>query len=296
MAFRAAEYERFSGTRSNAPPWWPLWHATFQRGWASRWIRMITFGGIAIAAIISLILYFVQKVVPEWRAMLEEMGQRVGGEGPSLRFDAEIYLILLHWFVYPVLVPMAMLLGYDLMAGDLRGNALESYFSRPITPLGYLAGRSLAFVSFLLLPTLAPMLWIWCMDVFTAPAGHFAAVRMVPLGLSAALLLISLSLALFIQALTTITRSGLWTALVFVILFILSGGIGPALADLTDQRAFMALAFWDNIFSVANGFLGYPEPARQHAPFALSVSILGGITLLCFLYLLAKVKHRALVG
>lgn len=296
MAFRAAEYERFTGTRSSAPAWWPLWGATFRRGWSSRWIRIITWAGIGIAGAITLVLYFVQKAVPAWRSMVEQMGQETGGGGPHLRFDASIYLILLHWFIYPVLVPMAMLLGYDLMAGDLRGNALESYFSRPITPLGYLTGRTLAFVSFLLLPTLLPLLWIWCCDVFTAHAGHFAQVRGVPLGLSAALVLTALSMALFIQALTTITKSGLWTALVFVILFVMSGTMGPALAELTDRPGFMALAFWENIFTVANGLLGFPESPNGHAPFGLSLAILLGVTLASFLYLLRKVKHRALVG
>lgn len=297
MAFRAAEYERFRGERATAPAWWPLWHATFRRGWSSRWIRLTTYLGLGFAAIWTLILYFVQKVVPEWRTMLESMGEAAAEHGgPAFKLDARIYLILLQWFVYPVLVPMAMLLGYDLMAGDLRGNALESYFARPITPLGYVAGRTLAFVSFLLLPTLLPLLWIWCMDVFTAPEGHMAVVGRVPLGLTAAMLLIALALALFIQALTTITKSGLWTALVFVILFILSGTLGPALAEVTRQNEFMAIAFWENIYNVANGFLGRPDRSDFHAPFGLSLAIVTAIAGCSFLYLLRKVKQRTLVG
>ena len=100
----------------------------------------------------------------------------------------------------------------SIVAGDLKSNALEAYFSRPITPWSYLLGRTGAFTAYLLLVTLAPLLWIWTFDVMTGPDGHFDKISMVPLGMAAAMTLLALTVALFIQALATFTRSGTATA------------------------------------------------------------------------------------
>ncbi|HEX9795215.1 MAG TPA: hypothetical protein VGC54_14620 [Planctomycetota bacterium] len=296
MAFRAADYERFTGERTRTPAWWPLWRATFRRGWRSKWVKMFVLGGLGMSLAVTIMLYFVQEVVPEWRETLERLGEQAGGNGPNLVFDSRIYLILLHWFIYPFLMPLSVLLGYDLIAGDLRGNALESYFSRPITPAGYVFGRTLAFTSFLLMATLLPLLWIWCFDVFTAPAGHYQRVKSVPLGLTASLGLTALTLALFVQALTTITRSGIWTALVVVILFVLSGMLGPILYEVTNEPTMLAAAFWENIWVVSNGMLGSPEETARHAPFGLSLSIFLAISGVSLVVLLRRIKRQAVIG
>jgi len=297
VAFRAAAYQRYEGPRRRTPGWWPLWRATFRRGWSSPWVKRITLGSLGMALAITLVLYFIQRVAPEWRSLLEEMGERVAGEGGGgVRFDARIYLTLLHWFLYPALLPLAVLLGYDLMAGDLRGNALESYFSRPVTPLGYVVGRTLAFTSYLLLATLVPLLWIWVADVATAPAEHFGRVRSVPLGLTATMGLTALTMALFVQALTTLTRNGTWTALVVVILFVLSGAVGPVLYEVTGDSRMLALAFWENLFVVGNTFLGSPVNDAGMAPFSLCLGLQIGLAVFSLVYLLRQVRRKALLG
>ena len=375
MAFRAPEYERFTGDRRAQPPWWPIWKATFRRGWNSKWVKWITLGAIGMAAAITLMLYFVQKVAPEWRQTMESVGDEMGGDAPPLRFDASVYLFVLHWFVYPFLLPISVLLGYDLIAGDLRSNALESYFSRPVTPGRYLLGRTGAFTAFLLLVSLVPLLWIWTFDVTTAPdrtvhyfslevesegplprftdhlrrrgwyvdedpahaarlvvsrtpslwdveglenrlrssaerydlgirslveerrmVSHFQRVKQVPLGLTAVMVLVALTMALFVQALTTITRSGTWTALVIVVLFVFSGTIGPVLFEITKKPALQAAAFWENIYVVANGFLGFPGETNNHAPFGLSLTILLVLLFGSLFVLVARVKRKGLIG
>lgn len=296
MAFRAPEYERFSGSRTSRPAWWPLWKATFKRGWASPWVRRFTLGAIFQAAAITLVIYFFQTVVPDWRTLLEDMGNQVSGDGPDFQLDSGIYLFFLQIYIYPFLLPLSVLLGYDLIAGDLRTNALETYFSRPITPVGYLFGRTAAFTAYLLLVTLVPILWIWGFDVATAPEGHYERVKRVPLGMVAAMGLVAVCMALFVQALTTITRSGIWTAMVVVILFVFSGVIGPVLYDITENPNYMAAAFWENIWVVTNGFLGSPESTAGHANFSTSLGILLTITAASLVFLLSRIRKGGQVG
>ena len=298
MAFRAPEYERFEGQRASLPPWWPLWRATFRRGWKSKWIRWITIASFAPAAGFTLLIYALQEVLPGWRETMEEFGRSANFEEP-LMLDASVYLWVLQTQIYMFLMPLSLLLGYDLLSGDIRSNALESYFSRPMTPFGYVFGRTLAFSGCLLLVTFVPMMWIWGLDVATSSAEHFERIKHVPLGLGAALGLVAVTMALFVQGLTSVTKNGTWTALVVAALFVLSGMLGPMLyfgASNSTQPALMAVAFWENIFVIANGFLDYPESVRDHAPFPVSFGVISGVFLISFLYLMRRVKRGGLVG
>ncbi len=233
MAFRAAEYERFAGSRSRVPAWWPICTATWRRGWASRWVRLISYGTLAIAFGFTALFYFAYQVMPSWPALLRMLGEDGAMDSG---FPVQFYEGLMHVFVYPVLLPLSLLFGYDLVSKDLASNALETYFSRPVTPLVYVVGRTLAYVGFLLLVTLAPLLWIWAFDASTGPEGRFEEIKAVPLALAKGLGLTALLLALMVQALSSITKSGIWTNLVFVVLFVFSTAAGNILYEESGRR------------------------------------------------------------
>ncbi len=72
------------------------------------------------------------------------------------------YLTFFEWaFVFL----FAILTGGGLIANDLRANALEIYFSRPITVVDYLLGKLLVVLSVMLGVTLLPCLVLWVVDV-----------------------------------------------------------------------------------------------------------------------------------
>lgn len=241
MAFRAAEYDRFTGPRRKLPVWWPLFTATIRRGWGSKWVRRITFGSMMLALSFTSLIYFAYQVIPNWRDLVQQFGGAFQPGEEEVTINSHTYLGLLRLYVNPVLLPLSLIFGYDLVAADLRSNAFESYFSRSITPLTYLVGRTLAFVSFLMLVTFAPVLWIWTFDVSIGPEGHFSEVASVPLGMGAALLVTSVMLALLVQAITSVTRSGIWTNLAFVVIFLFSGALGGVLFGLTDNPNWFAV-------------------------------------------------------
>ncbi len=299
MAFRAAEYEAFEGERSRMPVWWPVLTSTLRRGWGSKWVRRITFLSMASALGITVMIYFLYQVVPNWREMLVEMGNMVLPENQEdARIDAHTYLGLLRFFVFPILLPLSLVFGYDLISADLRANAFESYFSRSITPAAYILGRTLAYVGFMLLVTLMPMLWIWAYDVLTGPDEHFAEVASVPLGMTAAMFITSLALALMIQAVTAITKSGIWTNLTFVAIFIFTAPVGGILFELSGENAnFFALSILHCIHVFTATCLGVSDDLDdQYADPNLTAGVLFLIIFLSLLVLLQRLRKRSLVG
>ncbi len=297
MAFRAPAYLRYEGERARQPAWWAIWRVTFRRGWKSTWLLRFTVGSIGMAVAINQVMFFIQSVLPGWRTILEDLGRLTGQEGKLVgAFDNRFYLVILQWFIYPFLLPLGAILGYELIAGDLKSNALEAYFSRPITPWSYLLGRTGAFTAYLLLVTLAPLLWIWTFDVMTAPDGHFDKVSMVPLGMATAMTILALTVALFIQALATFTRSGTATAISLVALVVLSGTLGPILFEITGKDSFLAIAFYQDIYTLASGFLGWPFEQDNNPPFALALGVISGILLGSLAILTLRIRRKGNVG
>ena len=297
MAFRASSYSRYTGAKSKRPAWVPVMVSTWSRGWKSKWVRRITTGSLFLALAITLALYALNVAIPDWRGIAESLGEMGVGGGRNFEITNATYLGLLNLYIHPFLLPLSLLFGYDLIAGDLRTNALEAYFARPLTPWGYLLGRTAAYTGFLLAVTLVPMLWIWLFDVSTGPDGHFADVARVPFGMTAAMTLVALTMSLLIQAITAITRSGLWTNLVLLVVFFFSGGMGAILQEVTDEPEMGAIAFWNDIYVVSAGFMGVDHEISEHLPsFGLALSVLVFLCGGSLLILIRALHKRTLVG
>lgn len=297
MAFRAAEYERSDGPRSQRPVWWPLLTATLRRGWSSKWVRRLSFGACVFGLSITGFLYFVYKVLPD----LQQFGgatKSILGQGDgNFAFDSHAYLTLLRLYTYPFLLPLSLVFGYDLVAADLRSNAFESYFSRSVTPLTYIAGRTLAYVAFLMLVTFVPLLWVWLFDISNGPEGRFSAVAAVPLGIGASLLCYSTLLALLVQAVTCVTKSGLWTNLTFAAIFLLSTPFAGILSELTGSHNWFALSPVGCIEVFGAYCMGTADRLGEGSPSVQAVvSVMIGLMVLSVFILWRTFRRRGVIG
>ena len=297
MAFRAAEYERFSGERTSRPTWIPIATATLARGWASKWVRRMSFLSLLMGFTIVVLLYVLNQMVPEWRDMMSAAGERAtGGEG-EWKIDSEFYLHLLAIFVNPFVLVLSLMFGHDLIASDLRTNAMEAYFSRPITPISYLFGRTVAFVGFLMLATFGPIMLIWCGDLLFSAEGHIDDIASVPLGMFISLLLCCTVVALMVQAITILTRSAIWTNLVFLVVFVMVQGMGGMLWGITGNSSLLAIAYFQDTFVVCAAALGELDNIdSSHPPFALALTVLLGLATLSFGILMRGLKRRSLLA
>lgn len=298
MAFRAPSYARYAGPRLHRPAWVPLMAITLRRGWRSKWVKRLILLSVAAAVGMMMFFYVLNRLLPEWRSMTEEVGRQVAGDAGEFRVDARLYLAFLYVFVYPVLLPLSLLFGTDLVASDLRTNAVESYFSRPITPFGYLLGRTLAYTGFLLAATLLPLLLVWYTDVSTAPAEHMDVVGHVPLGFAQALILVAVAVALLVQAAATVTRSAMGANIFLIVFFIFFQVLGQSLFESTDNENYLALAFLNDVAAVCAASLGVSRAAGDgaFAPTGLAFAVVVGVALVSAAILMHKLRRRALIG
>ncbi|MBC8371556.1 MAG: hypothetical protein H8E25_16250 [Planctomycetes bacterium] len=298
MAFKAAEYQRYSGPRSKIPAWVPLAGLALSRGWKSKWVRRITSLSLMLGAGMMIMMYTMNQILPGWRDLTEQVGAIAGGDSGDWEIDAGVYLKLLKLFVYPVLLPLSLLFGYDLISKDIETNALDAYFSRPISPLSYILGRSVAFVGFLMTATFGPMMLVWISDWATSNDAHFSQIAIVPFGMFWSLLLISVTLSLLVQAITTITRSGLWTNISFVFIFIVLSILANIIFAITMNPNALALSILHNTGVVCEYALNEMPTKRAlpSAPANVSILVMLTTSLVSFLIVYRGLKRRTFLG
>ena len=86
----------------------------------------------------------------------------IGRNLPFGRIDAKFFEDFLTQQMFFVFV-IAIYAGAGLIANDLKANALQIYFSKPITRHDYLLGKLGVLIFFLALPTLVPGLLLFLM-------------------------------------------------------------------------------------------------------------------------------------
>lgn len=295
MAFRAAEYERYTGPRSKRPAWWPLLSATLLRGWSSRWVRRLTWLSLIQGFSLCVFMYVLNDVVPSWRDLSKQVGDMTDMQ-EAFTIDARLYLRLLSLFVYPVLMPLALLFGYDLISKDIETNATEAYFARPITPASYLLGRTMAFVGFLLAATLGPMLLVWFADYATSAEGHYEVISRVPWGMTLSLIFISVVLALFVQAVSILTKSGTWTNLIFVVIFLFGSAMASILYNMTDNVNMLSISLLHNVYVVCAYILDELPTRQDYADPSVVFTVMGGIGVASLLVLMRGLRRRSMLG
>jgi len=101
---------------------------------------------------------------------ISSIGQYRYDEPLKLPFYAKYFTEPWNW-VCLLLVTTAY--GTALIARDLKSNALDLYFSRPVTGSDYVLGKCLALATPLLLLTMVPMVTIWGAAALLEPDWEF---------------------------------------------------------------------------------------------------------------------------
>lgn len=115
------------------------------------------------------------------------------------------------------------LLAGRLVAADAQSNALEVYFSRPITRFDYALGKFLTAFGFLLYVTFVPPFGVWCAACLLAPSvSYFEMTSSIGLGIALNALLVSSVSAVLMLGLSSASKKPRFAAALFVGVMIFS--------------------------------------------------------------------------
>lgn len=146
--------------------------------WRSRWLRMmlmLSWLPILFPAV-GIFIFEFSTTDPRWREVAIDMaaGQLQRTDLAAMRDDPSIVrhdiwsmLIFTH-FRYPQLIVMVILVGLiapRLICYDLRSKAYLQFFSRPLSPVEYILGKSAVIWFFLLMIATVPALLLYAIGV-----------------------------------------------------------------------------------------------------------------------------------
>ncbi len=214
-----------------------------------------------------------------------------------------ILLAKLEWL--PVFL-ITLFAGGGLIANDLRANAAEVYFSRPVTRLDYVLGKLGALLVLLLAVTFLPAFFLWLLDVLLdEKVGYLA--QQLPLlpRIAAASLVVTVPYALLMLAVSAIAGTARNAMIVFAGFILMTKAVGTGLSEGLEDARYGAISFdacieklasWalDTDFGRLPGIdVGMPP---IDAPVGLPLLVVAGVMLVCIAALARRVRAVEVVA
>lgn len=168
MPIRRSGYHRWEGELSGSRfTWLAILSSGLRLGFQQKYTQQLLYSSFSIALAAGVFFYGLevfresQEQTPILGILSGFLGMRQFDEAFFAHLTLPVWTLIFIQLCRIELVWVMLMLarvGPDLIAGDLRANALPIYFSKPITVTNYLAGKWLINVVFALLVTLLPNL------------------------------------------------------------------------------------------------------------------------------------------
>jgi ABC-2 type transport system permease protein len=144
------------------------------------------------------------------------------------------------WFV----LVLGLAAGSGAIANDMTSNALEIYFSRPITRFDYVLGKLGTVVSVMALGSLAPMLLLCVLDIAVAnEPGYFGRQLPVVLRIIAAHAVLLVAIGLLVLAVSSLVKSQRNATVVFAAILMGTFAFSGILLKVTRDRDWLLIDF-----------------------------------------------------
>ena len=195
------------------------------------------------------------------------------GRIPLLTINAKFFEDFLSQQMFFVFI-IAIYAGAGLIANDLKANALQIYFSKPITRRDYVMGKLGVLFFFLALPTLVPgMLLFFLAVLFKSDASFLEQNCWLPASVLGYSLLIIATYSVVMLAVSSLSKSSRFAGIVFAALFFFSRIFYQILSVVLRSTRVAWVSLGNNLTQIGD-YLFQGRPQYQ-SPLWLSAMVLG---------------------
>jgi len=195
------------------------------------------------------------------------------GRIPLLTINAKFFEDFLSQQMFFVFI-IAIYAGAGLIANDLKANALQIYFSKPITRRDYVMGKLGVLFFFLALPTLVPgMLLFFLAVLFKSDASFLEQNYWVPASVLGYSLLIIATYSVVMLAVSSLSKSSRFAGIVFAALFFFSRIFYQILSVVLRSTRVAWVSLGNNLTQIGD-YVFQVSPQYQ-SPLWLSAMVLG---------------------
>ncbi len=195
------------------------------------------------------------------------------GRIPLLTINAKFFEDFLNQQMFFIFI-IAIYAGAGLIANDLKANALQIYFSKPITRQDYVIGKLGVLFFFLALPTLVPGMLLFLLAVlFKSDPSFWEQNYWVPASLLGYSLSIIVTYGIVMLAVSSLSKRSWFAGMVFAALFIFSQIFYQILSVVLRSSRVAWVSLGNNLTQIGD-YLFQGRPQYQ-SPLWLSAMVLG---------------------
>lgn len=279
-------YKRYVGTRRpQSTRWRVIVKNVLSTSWRGWWRMKVWMIGVLLTTVGFGIPMYISR---------HELVRQLAREGVPMTWVERLVPQSFAFFSWSAFI-LATTVASAQVARDLRAGAFEFYFSRPVRPLDYVAGKvgGLVVIMFLALGAGPVLLSLFRATLSDSLDEALTALALVPrtllVGLVAAAAYAVVPLALSALAPRPRITVAIWVGYYFVF-----GGMVVALAAALHLRALTALILPNAVVSLAYGMYEVPFPGG--AGLAPSVAALVGLTALGIVALHWRIRSAERAG
>jgi ABC-2 type transport system permease protein len=179
--------------------------------------------------------------------------------------------------------------GAGLIANDRQANALQLYLSKPITRSDYIAGKLTTLATFLFAVTWVPAMLLLALQVLFSGSLEFLFQhpRLVPAITITSLLQVALA-SMTMLALSSLSRSRRFAAMLYAIVAIFAGAVGSVLQTATGHAGWVLLSPQNTLVVVTDALFG--TSADTEIPVTIAVLAVAALLGICVIVLQRRVR------
>jgi ABC-type transport system involved in multi-copper enzyme maturation permease subunit len=197
------------------------------------------------------------------------------------------------WLLFWMLIIM-VLAGAGLIADDLRHNALQLYFARPLRKKDYLQGKVFTLSFFLLLLTLVPgLLFILLKLIFSGSFKFLADYPWLPFSVVGWSFAAAGFFSLYTLALSSLSRNRRYASILLIAVYFLSDIFFAIFFGIFRDPYFALISLKSNLQQVACALLG--AKPMFNVPWGYSAGVLAVLAVLAGCFLVRKVKGAEVI-
>ncbi len=268
-------------------PWWPITRYGIKLTFRKKFFKLI-FPLSLIPAVVFLAGIYVSERLEDFKFLFQD-------SVPILQIDPAYFkTYLAEGFMIFVMVIIVIFCGAGLISDDLKHNALQLYFSRPLKKRDYFLGKTAVIVFFLFLLTLVPgFIFIIMKMVFAGSFKFFLSYPWLPLAVIAYSVLVTAFFSFYTLFISSLNKNRRYVAILIFGIYVGSDILREIFFDIFHNHYFSLLSIRGNIQQVGAAIFDQRTPYPIH--WTLSLLVLTAICVLAWFVLKKKVRGVEIV-
>lgn len=284
MTIKEKGYTHWDGELKDGRfPWWPITRFGIKLTFKRKFFKFVL-ALTLIPSLIWLVFIYVSERLEDFSFLVR------GDQTEFLNVDPAFFkTYFTNEFLLFMMIMILVFCGAGLISDDLKHNALQLYFARPLKKRDYLFGKAAVIFFFLFILTLVPgLIFIIMKLIFAGNLKFISSYPWLPLSIVVYSLLLTSFFALYTLLLSSVGKNRRYVAILIFGIYIFSDIFSGIFKEIFHSQYFYLLSIKSNLQQV--GAVLFDQRTPWNVPWYYSLLAIAAICLFSAYMLKRKVR------